>query len=1026
MQKKNRMRGMILIFSLLGILTISVVLITCLQFTSWESRIAEAFADKERARLALDSGITEGMETMRLLLTRYPDSTTVWQRIPEWCMEGTFLYFRSRDTQETFDLNTLPQAVSPSDDREKIPGLTDCFWPLISGGRGMAIDTDFNHLEGRLTEKNSIDMNRKGMMGRDLLGDRRELRAIWVEILRDPTKPRIIDKTHPEYNPPVARYAYWMEDESFKIPLHVISLQPRGQSPGKDPSEISPYEAFDLDTEDGDFVWNRFHALRALFPHQIPGLGSLDFLDASLSEESLERLRFLCTLDSASYDVSRGGARRLQINEVFLTKDFPRRQMNRVLAALLHPSATPRFGQRFYRRVINSTALGKPEILNDATMVSVAHEPLYHQRFVANLRDYLDADSQPTLIENREGFPVREEGLPLKAWQPLGEGNHKRNPMAAIGKENIPRLHEYAIQARLYQMDPPGWSKAKGKADFDFTLDHYFEFWNMGTRDIALQGKGSDNLGEDAFLAIGNQPSLSSPGTRGEVSPPIPEGRPIFLPLRLAKNTQGESFRIPAGGCVVLTTDPHPSPVLLAKDAQVFILPTDEKHRRFKGMTTDYSDEKTEGYEEVYNHTYRVTIDPRTNTENDYETSMFLGNRFGLLESFCALPIVRDRGYALSLHARFPHHMRNDSYFVRGGNLRGNSLAKIQGEPTSASGDPRSLNEPIEWNRYEAGKSTDSLRFYWNGLDNDNVPARSSMGSMQSSFVQPMLWPDPMPTNVEPSFGPVWIANEPMQSIGELGHLYDPARILGTATRMEESRGGGRSFKIGQPERWNVRTNPSGLWDGDPHSASRTWVSWRLTDLFTVSKTFRLAGTINPNGVQRDGGRAMLALFEGMEFRIAPEGGKENGGSAFSAEEREALADAVIQYFLGQDKERMQDDRIFRERGEISEVPWLDLPAFLKINQATDREREEWGRRIMGLLTPRGSVFSIYAVGQAVRVRPDGEIQVLATREKVTRFELTPIYTSETDDQFDPDDKEACEARFAPPKGFQIKILRED
>ena len=109
---------------------------------------------------------------------------------------------------------------------------------------------------------------------------------------------------------------------------------------------------------------------------------------------------------------------------------------------------------------------------------------------------------------------------------------------------------------------------------------------------------------------------------------------------------------------------------------------------------------------------------------------------------------------------------------------------------------------------------------------------------------------------------PAVIANGAITSIGQLGDVFDPARIV-VNNSINGSRGGGHTLKIGQHD---------DRWDGSSTSASRAWTSWRLADIFCVADTMEQPGLINLNGTARDNGAALQAALTGYRFQPAPTG----------------------------------------------------------------------------------------------------------------------------------------------------------
>src|SRR5207248_8258713 len=105
----------------------------------------------------------------------------------------------------------------------------------------------------------------------------------------------------------------------------------------------------------------------------------------------------------------------------------------------------------------------------------------------------------------------------------------------------------------------------------------------------------------------------------------------------------------------------------------------------------------------------------------------------------------------------------------------------------------------------------------------------------------------------------------------QLGDIFDPVRTKGDSSNILLSRSGGRTLKIGQPERFDATINPTGLWDGNSSSASREWTAWRLTDIFSTTDLVQLDGRVNINGVNRDGGADLKAALYGYSFQPVPD-----------------------------------------------------------------------------------------------------------------------------------------------------------
>ena len=1016
--------GAILVITLFVLVLASIIVIGFVHHASMDRRAAGHFYHAAQAACAARSALVAGESLVRTLVTRYPDSVSAWQTVapPDGLRtEGSVLHFRTRSDTDAVVLDALPEPAAPADFGTPRRPLKHLAWPLMSGAIGVEA-TGLNHaFRPALGEQNSVDVNARGAIGSVPGETPRAMRAGWMY----PDVDHAGGTTAP--GRPAVRFAFWIEDECFRTNLQTGSdSMGRGTSEGLAPAEIPLMGTLGQIGIDSVFMRDLVD-LRTSLDRRFPSLRSTGLTRGAPSDFAA-RAGFLATVKSAAYDVARAGFPRVNVNALYQSNDPPRVQMDRCIQTI--DSAWPRFGQRFYRDV--PSAAGRYANTINRVAVPPDDERIYLQKIAANLRDMIDADSQPTIVERAPGFPVRPEGRPTEALEPRGGGTVGDNPAAAIGQENVPRLQESALVGRVLTMEPCGFSgstASRGSAAFEITLDHYLEFWNPTMRDIVLEDDDprTDDLGRDAFLTLYNQPSISSPGSSGAVTPPIPEGRDFTIAFSDLRNSSGTPFRIPAGEWAVITTDPAPNMRLLAPGAPVFVARVPESVRTYRGRTTDFSEANTTGWPVNHTHTFRVTLDPRSDTRNDYETCVFLGNDRGLLESFCALPVVRGSGFGLSLHAGNPAMVGGSDVFVRGGSLRGNG-ASAAGMPSSATGDPRSLNEGARFALHLPGNEADATRFYWNNLDDGAVPASSSLGTANENFVRADRWPDLSALGGDALRAPAVILNGPLRSIGELGHVYDPARIRGSAPDITLSRGGGRTLRIGRPERWEAGSNLSGLWDGDEQSASRTWAAWVLTDVFTTGGPFRVEGLINPNGVSRDGGAALRAALHGFRFRSVSQGGGTMEGTRLSPADVDAIVAAVVRQITRSaalPDATSEDDRIFWERGEFSEIDlqrggtWI-VPGYAT---AEDRSREELIRRILQLLTTRGAVFTVHAVGETFYRLADGSERVLASARRRRTFELVPVYAKSSSDAFDPNDPEAVRQRFEPPAGYRVETL---
>jgi hypothetical protein len=329
----------------------------------------------------------------------------------------------------------------------------------------------------------------------------------------------------------------------------------------------------------------------------------------------------------------------------------------------------------------------------------------------------------------------------------------------------------------------------------------------------------------------------------------------------------------------------------------------------------------------------------------------------------------------------------------------------------------------LEFVLYQAGSGgapDDQTRFFSSGLADASVPANSSIGAPNNNYVNPSNWVDLSSTASGSSNAPLFIRNAALQTIGELGHLTDPARVKGTTPSVMgigNARGGGRTLRVGQPEhpQW---------YDGNQTNASRTWTSWRLADVFTVTNALSITGAVNPNGILRDGGAALRAAVFGFQFQPSPEGAPVTANRAITVNNfvSNALGRMTNTTATGLPTNSLN---VFWERGEISQLSVLSAGTSLagvNMSNAFDRGREELVRRSIEMITTRGSVFTVYAIGQALQT--SGSVtNVLSTCRVKMTFELVPQFanlSAATNDFFAAG---SAAARFVAPTNYQVRVL---
>jgi hypothetical protein len=707
-----------------------------------------------------------------------------------------------------------------------------------------------------------------------------------------------------------------------------------------------------------------------------------------------DQLKFVATIFSGTTNLTRSGTKRVNLNKVVTDSTSAseiRKQLDQIIGAIRHH--LPNFGQRFYRAGSDLNSMDVPD------SGSSPHRTIYLNKIAANIRDYIDTDSQPTVV-NSDGS-VRIGSIPAHPFEAQGGGTAGLSEVWAIGKERVPMMQEYALRVRQIAFAPKNGAPS---ATYKISIDHYMEFWNMSNKDIKVS-----DLGSNPFVLIADQPSWNAGSFPG--IPEVPS-RDMKLYLKDAKQggPNGTPLTVfPAGSCTVITTDPAPLAKLTPDLTRVYYVPVPDDgvngQRTYSGQTNLTS-----------SGNFRLNLLTRTTSSTDYETEIAIGNDLGMLESDWGGGIVTS---VISINVDAGNARFDDTnYHFRGGSLRGNSSGIANATP----GDPRTMAEQIRMDLNGASAGNDKTRYFTSSLNDNSIPANETLTAPNSNFTDPGKWVDYSSSVQAANSAPAVIANQPMSSIGELGNLFDPVRTKGDAVDVTYSRSGGRTLRVGQAE--DANQNLAGLWDGISTSASREWTAWRLADVFSTVDTLQLDGRININGVTRDNGVAFKAALFGYQFQTAPDSDPSIAGASVTDSEANALV-AQMQARVKNQSPFSQTSGPFAERGELSEMPIFNSTSQLAgsdMAKVYDRGREELFRRMAELITTRGNIFTVYAAGQSLIPQPGTTPPIITgtSQIKVT-FRIDPVWNAGTPaDPFDPNNQTA---RFAKPDKYVVKIL---
>jgi len=1010
--------GSALISTLLVIVVLSIIVVAFLQSMSTERQTARSYMNKHSAELAAEAAYSAGVNKLRTLIQSYPDSVTVWE--PNMSSNaacptpGTALYFFKSDA-----IKIAPGANLPS----------MFFLPLVSGASEVNVPAGGDNAVASsnyktsalqaLTSENSININSDA--------------SRWIGIFPTNSPSLAANKNSDIYVPwvdlkiknpqgkdvPVARYAYWIEDESFRLNINVLGAQSRGASTQGDKTSQIPLQGLSDNMQTPPSGWpNSFFTTRS----SIPGSNnrfltpSEVYYSTSTSVDDLsgESLDFLTTIHSAGSLLSRSGAHRQLINRLVTnttTQATIEDEVKSIKDAIVDQA--PEFGQRFFFNA--STNLDNPG-------ASTTEKDTYLTKLAANIRDYIDPDSQPTIIYQSGVTPPA--GMPQTAGGIPGS----TNDFIAMGKEAIPRLME--VLMRAWQTD-----MGSGK-NYEVHLSYYFKFWNPYTKDINVS-----NLGTNPRIRIINQPGWIDTNNGTIV---VPEGKSRDREIALNSLTSssfGSLTSFPAGQITTITNDS--SSGTLETSGTVAVLKSGEAAKIYSSnseevLTGTLKGNGWGGIPTLALRTRTISASGPSSPGQDFLTEFVLGNNSGYLDSYPqSLPIP----IGILVDHYNSYKSNKQQAHQRGGYLRGNSSGGTGTATMDQVGDPSALNESLtlspsnNTSSYNAaGSSTCFLTIRDPGTSQSQADfnQRSALASFNPAGAAlkrympnagTVRWPEGtdsitpiLSSTSNPGSALYYIRDDKMVSIGELGYIYDPRRAY---TNKQLARGGARTLRVGSPE--TISSSPvlnDAVWDGKAYSLSRSWAAWRLADIFSSAQPSDPAqqidestseGTININGALRDGGLAIKAALQGYIFSNDTE-------TADPTLKNKNLDKDAITAFAQSLVTRLQDvsKLPLLERGEISELSALNSSSFagndfqMSAAKISDRGREELVRRNIELFTTRGTIFSIYVVGQSLNSQ--GNPTSIAKR-KIT-FQLKPVFA-------------ASAGKFDKPDHYDVIILQD-
>jgi len=184
-----------------------------------------------------------------------------------------------------------------------------------------------------------------------------------------------------------------------------------------------------------------------------------------------------------------------------------------------------------------------------------------------------------------------------------------------------------------------------------------------------------------------------------------------------------------------------------------------------------------------------------------------------------------------------------------------------------------------------------------------------------------------------------------------------------------------------------------------------------------------IPGLINPNGLLRDGGAALRAALHEFTYLPTPDGVSGLAGRTLNSFRLNAVVNNFRSRLINASSAGLPNGTLnpFWERGEISELPIFNsgtIPG--RMSEQFDRGREELVRRSIEMITTRGSIFTVYAIGQTLQ----GTNVTSVARLKQT-FQIEPQFATADafNDSFNPSQAVRVSRRFAAPTNYTVRVL---
>lgn len=808
----------------------------------------------------------------------------------------------------------------------------------------------------------------------------------------------------------IGRYAYWADDECSKLDLRYAGSANNitgnhTRSNGSTLSELAltpltntPASAANLTASNLAnllaFTNTSLQALPLSPQHaQYPIAAA-----GNLTATQWQSIKPFVTIYSRHDDRSLDGKRRVNLNALVTSTTDVAQISNQTLTIRdVITNSLPTFGERFY-----SAANGT------ATMPTADHQKAYTTRIATNIRDFIDTDSQATIIQ-ANGTAYAGNSADFIPFDPtvIQDGDL---PLA-FGKESGLCLSEYVRVARVVNQ-PNGAHPASSTkpVTIHVRFGHYVELQNISGKTITAA-----DLGTDPHILLAGR------GNWVNAFPVASGGAPEKLRLSDVKMRLPANLSIPPGGLVYFTTDGGTFPC----DSQSELLGASATNRyqltfgtgagqwnlmNTSGNTPAYT---ADGFED-YMITTRATNSSGSlryavyNSESssspsypDQQERLILANSSGIID--CAFRIYSTLRQYLYRNAQNPAWCStclNDAESPTANNAPNSSTS----DPRYTRGDLRSNFEIVSVIKKSTSQSwknsDDGMGTSLNSSNQTTLGALNYNYDKMSDYNGASLWQKGLYEFTSDPAGNAYYKNTNLTSLAELGYIYDPVRY-----DIEGYRSMGATLRIGQSDSaTNNRATNSATdyqkWLGGRGSDSATNAAYGK-NAFLLMDVFRTdtntAGRINPNSVVRDGfGTVMRATLTNFVY----EGQATNGASSLLGNQtlNPTNTVAAIRNFATN-----STNGFLISVGDLSRIPafWgnattaTNVVPSVAMSAASDAGKEEFLRRTANLLTTQSLAYTVYIVGQTGEILTKSGTDTFiaaSTTTTETVIQLEPVY----------------------------------